>query len=265
MGDSGGGTIGEALARGLAGKTVLVTGASSGLGVHFTRLYARHGAHVLLAARRTDKLEALKSDIESAGGRATSHALDVSNPASIDALMDDLRDSGSVPDVLINNAGIASTALALNTSDDDWQSTIDTNLSGVFRVAKACAAAMVEAGKGGSVINVASILGLRVSAGLVSYAVSKAGVVQMTKVLALEWARHSIRVNAVAPGYFETDINSGYFKTEAGEAMIRRIPQRRIGNLQELDGLMLLLASDASSYMTGAVIPVDGGHLVSGL
>ena len=264
MGDTGD-TIGNALAHGLAGKTVLVTGASSGLGAHFARLYAGYGAHVLLAARRTDRLTGLKSEIESAGGKATSHALDVSDPASVDALFGDLQSGGTVPDVLINNAGIAHTALALKTSEDEWQSTIDTNLSGVFRVAKACAAAMVAAGKGGSLINIASILGLRVSAGLVPYAVSKAGVVQMTKALALEWARHGVRVNAVAPGYFETEINSGYFRTEAGEAMIKRIPQRRIGNLHELDGLMLLLASDASSYMTGAVIPVDGGHLVSGL
>ena len=257
--------IGEALASGLAGRIILVTGASSGLGAHFAKLYAGYGAHVLLAARRTERLAELKSDIKASGGKATSHALDVSDPSSVEALFGDLQAGGTVPDVLINNAGIAHTALALKTGEDDWQSTIDTNLSGVFRVAKACAETMVSAGKSGSVINIASILGLRVSAGLVPYAVSKAGVVQRTKALALEWARHSIRVNAVAPGYFETEINSGYFKTEAGEDMIRRIPQRRIGNLQELDGLMLLLASDASSYMTGAVIPVDGGHLVSGL
>jgi NAD(P)-dependent dehydrogenase (short-subunit alcohol dehydrogenase family) len=124
---------------------------------------------------------------------------------------------------------------------------------------------MVAAGKGGSIINVASILGVRVSGGVLPYTVSKAGVVQMTNALALEWARHGIRVNAVAPGYFETEINAGFFRTPAGEAMIKRIPQRRIGQMHHLDGVMLLLAGEASDYMTGTVIPVDGGHLVSGL
>jgi len=265
MGDSTNETVGGALARGLPGKTVLVTGASSGLGAHFARLYARYGAHVVLAARRADRLDGLKSEIETGGGAASAHALDVTDPDSVAALFAELQDADAVPDIVVNNAGVAGTALALKVGEDDWQNTIDTNLSGVFRVAKAGAEAMIGAGKGGSIINIASILGLRVSAGLVPYTVSKAGVVQMTKTLALEWARHAIRVNAVAPGYFETEINSGYFKTEAGEAMIRRIPQRRIGRLEELDGVMLLLAGDASGYMTGTVIPVDGGHLVSGL
>ncbi|MFN0264492.1 SDR family NAD(P)-dependent oxidoreductase [Tepidamorphus sp. 3E244] len=258
-------SIGEALARGLSGKTVLVTGASSGLGAHFARLYAGYGAHVVLTARRTDRLDALQDEISGSGGTASAHALDVLSPDSIAALFSDLVSSGHCPDVVINNAGVASAASALDVTDKDWNSTLDTNLTGVFRVAQAAAKAMAERGQGGSIVNIASILGLRVSQGLVPYSVSKAGVVQMTKALALEWARHAIRVNAVAPGYFETEINSGYFETEAGQAMIKRIPQRRIGNLAELDGVMLLLASDASSYMTGSVLAVDGGHLVSGL
>lgn len=191
--------------------------------------------------------------------------LDVVSPASVAALFAGLAETGRVPDVVLNNAGVADTALALDVDEEAWASVVDTNMSGVFRVAKAAAAAMLAAGKGGSIVNIASILGLRVSAGLVPYCVSKAGVVQMTKALALEWARHGIRVNAVAPGYFETEINSDYFRTDAGQAMVRRIPQRRIGRLEELDGVMLLLASEASSYMTGSVIPVDGGHLVSAL
>ena len=197
MGDD---SIGSALARGLAGRTVLVTGASSGLGAHFAKLYARHGAHVQVAARRLERLDALRSEIAAAGGSVGTYALDVSDPASIDALFEELTGANAVPDVLVNNAGIASTALSLDVGDDDWQATIDTNLTGVFRVARTAAKAMLAAGKGGSVINIASILGLRVAAGLVPYAVSKAGVVQMTKALALEWARHSIRVNSVAQG-----------------------------------------------------------------
>ena len=141
---------------------------------------------------------------------------------------------------------------------------LDTNLKGMFFLAQALAPGMRERG-GGSIINVASILGLRQAAGVVSYAVSKAGVIQLTQALALEWARHGIRVNALAPGYMETELNRHFWQSEAGQALIKRIPQRRLGQLHELDGPLLLLASDASRYMTGAVLAVDGGHLVSTL
>lgn len=257
--------IGDVLARGLDGRSVLITGASSRAGRAFCEVVRPARRHVVLAARRADRLKALKREIETGGGSASAHGLDVVSPASVAALFAGLAETGRVPDVVLNNAGVADTALALDVDEEAWASVVDTNMSGVFRVAKAAAAAMLAAGKGGSIVNIASILGLRVSAGLVPYCVSKAGVVQMTKALALEWARHGIRVNAVAPGYFETEINSDYFRTDAGQAMVRRIPQRRIGRLEELDGVMLLLASEASSYMTGSVIPVDGGHLVSAL
>jgi NAD(P)-dependent dehydrogenase (short-subunit alcohol dehydrogenase family) len=154
---------------------------------------------------------------------------------------------------------------ALDVAEADWSSVIDTNLKGAWLVAQHAARRMVHHDTGGSIVNIASILGLRVAGGVAPYAISKAGVVQMTKALALEWARHRIRVNALAPGYIETDLNEAFFASDAGKALIRRIPQRRLGEARELDGALLLLASDAGSYMTGSVIAVDGGHLVSGL
>ena len=258
-------TIGDALARGLGGRTVLVCGASSGLGAHFARLYARFGAHVIVTARRADRLDALVRDIAAAGGSASAHAMDVADRASIAQGFADIAASGRVADVLINNAGIAAREVALDLADDDWDATVETNLNGAFRVARAAAGAMIAAGKGGSIINTASILGLRVSAGVAPYAASKAALVQLTRALALEWARHGIRVNAVAPGYYDTDISGDFLSSERGQAMVKRIPQRRIGVPQDLDGVMLLLAGDASAYITGTVIPVDGGHLISAL
>ncbi len=166
--------------------------------------------------------------------------------------------------VLINNAGVTSTGAAIDMTESDWSSVIDTNLRGSWVVARQAAHGMIPHG-GGSIVNIASILGLRVAGGVAPYAISKAGVVQMTKALALEWARHRIRVNALAPGYFETELNDAFFASDAGKALIRRVPQRRLGQMPELDGPLLLLASEAGSYMTGSVIAVDGGHLVSGL
>jgi NAD(P)-dependent dehydrogenase (short-subunit alcohol dehydrogenase family) len=166
---------------------------------------------------------------------------------------------------VVNNAGIAQTKPAIELTEADWQNVMNTNLDGAWRVAQAGAKAMVAAGKGGSIINIASVLGLRVATHLLAYAAAKAALVQVTKALALEWARHGIRVNAIAPGYIETEINQGLFSTEAGQAMVKRVPQRRIGVPSDLDGALLLLASDAGSYMTGSVVVVDGGHVVNSL
>jgi NAD(P)-dependent dehydrogenase (short-subunit alcohol dehydrogenase family) len=244
----------------LTGRTALVTGASSGLGWRFAEALAEQGAHVVLAARRTERLDELKCQIEAAGGTATTVALDVTDRASIDAAFAAIGDAGLTADILVNNAGIAREAWALDMTPDDWSSVMDTNLDGVWFVAQAAARRMVEAGTGGSIVNIASLLGLRVSPTLSAYAVAKAGVVQMTKALALEWARHRIRVNAIAPGYVLTEINRHFFASDDAKPFIARIPQRRIAEPDELDGALLLLASPASSFMTGSVITVDGGH-----
>ncbi|MCY4757157.1 SDR family NAD(P)-dependent oxidoreductase [Pelomonas aquatica] len=243
----------------LAGKRALVTGASSGLGAHFAVLLAAHGAEVVIAARRMDSLADVARRVE-AHGVARCLRLDVTDAAS----RQELAAAAGPIDILVNNAGVVRETPALSHSEDDWDAVLDTNLKGMFFLAQALAPGMRERG-GGSIINVASILGLRQAAGVVSYAVSKAGVIQLTQALALEWARHGIRVNALAPGYMETELNRHFWQSEAGQALIKRIPQRRLGQLHELDGPLLLLASDASRYMTGAVLAVDGGHLVSTL
>lgn len=245
----------------LSGKTALVTGASSGLGAHFAGVLALAGATVILGARRETQLAEVAKTISDVGGRCSMVSLDVTSAASIGSLGDTL---GGV-DILVNNAGLVREAPALDQSEDDWDTVVDTNLKGTFLLSQAVASAMRERGSGGSIINIASILGLRQGGGVLPYAVSKAGVIQLTRTMALELARFGVRVNALAPGYVDTDLNRDFWATDAGKAMLRRIPQRRLGQLEDLDGPLLLLASDASSYMTGSVITVDGGHLVSTL
>ncbi|MEZ5656846.1 MAG: SDR family oxidoreductase [Sphingobium sp.] len=245
----------------LAGQTALVTGASAGLGTHFASVLAAAGADVIITARREAQLDQVASNIRAAGGTCSVERLDVADPVSVGAL-GTLLDN---VDILVNNAGIVRDAPALEQSEADWDAVINTNLKGMFMLATATARAMRARGKGGSIINIASILGLRQASGVLPYAVSKAGTIQLTKTLALEVARFGVRVNAIAPGYLDTDLNTGFWKSEAGKAMLRRIPQRRLGRLEDLDGSLLLLASEASAYMTGAVLTVDGGHVVSTL
>ncbi len=251
----------------LSGRTALVTGASGGLGAHFARVLARHGAAVVLAARRVDRLEGLAGEIAAAGGRAHAVAMDVTDPASVEAAVADAGDAlGTIVDLLVNNSGVAGRgARLLDLEDADVAGVLDVNLTGAFRVAKAVVLRLVGAGRPGSVVNVASILAFGTSPGVAPYAASKAGLAHLTRSMALEWARYGVRVNALAPGYVLTDINRDYFESDAGKAMIRRVPQRRLGEPSDLDGPLLLLASDASRYMTGAVLTVDGGHLCAGL
>ena len=249
----------------LAGQVALVTGASGGLGAHFAQVLATAGATVAVAARRDDRVAAVVSEIVSTGGRALAVSLDVTNLESVAGAFDVIEQDAGLVTVVVNNAGIVDGERALDVSESEWDRVIDTNLKGAWVVAQEAARRMIAANIGGSIVNIASILGFRVSGRIAPYAISKAGVVQMTKALALEWSRYNIRVNALAPGYVETDINREFLKSDAGAKLIRRIPQRRIGRPEDLDGSLLLLASDASGYMTGSIIPVDGGHLVSSL
>lgn len=249
----------------VVGKTVLVTGSSSGLGAHFARMLARVGYHVVLAARRIDALGALKAEIQGNDGKADIVAMDVADADAVEDAFTKIDGLALRIDVLINNAGLTHSKPALEISAAEWDRVVDTNLRGVFLVAQAVARRMKADEKGGSIVNVASILGHRVAGALSSYAASKAGVVRLTEALALEWARYGIRVNALCPGYIETDLNHDFFATDAGKALVKRVPQRRLGRPEELDGALLLLASDAGSFITGSSIVVDGGHLVSSL
>ena len=247
----------------LEGRVALVTGASGGLGSRFATTLARHGAPVVLAARRMEALQALAATIEARGGKALCVAMDVTDEASIDQVFAQAGAQFGPAQILVNNSGIAITSKLQDMRREQWQQVLDTNLNGAFMVAQRAARALREAGLGGSIINIASILALRVAMGLSAYAVSKAALRQLTRAMALEYARDGIRVNAIAPGYIETDINRDFFATAEGAAMQRRIPQRRLGLPADLDGPLLLLASSASAYMTGATLVVDGGHVLS--
>ena len=244
-------------------KRALVTGASGVLGAHFARTLAHAGMNVALAARRGDRLRATVDEIVSAGGVAIAVEMDVTDPVSVASAFAHVTDRWGGLDVLVNNAGIAATRPLIEQTEEDWSGVLDVNLSGCWRVGQAAAKLMAGSETGGVIINIASILGLRVATHVPAYVASKAGLIHLTRAMAAELARYRIRVNALAPGYIRTDINREFFQTKAGEALVQRIPQRRLGELDDLDGPLLLLASDASRYMTGVVIPVDGGHLCS--
>lgn len=249
----------------LSGRTALVTGASSGLGRHFAGVLARHGARVAVAARRFTALESLAQEICDVGGRALPITLDVTDATSVTSAVDAVFDALGPIDILVNNSGVTVSKPLLDIVPGEWDATLDTNLKGAFLVTTQVARRLRDAGRGGCVINVASILGLRQAGHVAPYAASKAGLVQLTKVMALELARFDIRVNAIAPGYFQTDLNREFLASDAGRALCKHVPQRRFGRPADLDGPLLLLASDASRYMTGAVLAVDGGHLTSTL
>ena len=244
---------------------ILVTGGSSGFGRHFAQFFASNGAKVTLAARRADALASVVAEISASGGKAQGVVLDVTLADKIDGAMKEAEATFGAIHAVVNNAGVTATKPALEQDERNWDSVIDTNLKGVWLVAQAAALRMIENKVKGSIVNIASILGLRVAGAVAPYAVSKAGVIQMTKALALEWARYGIRVNALAPGYFVTELNDDFFQSDHGQALIKRVPQRRLGQLDELNGPLLLLISEAGSFMTGSVVTVDGGHMVSGL
>jgi NAD(P)-dependent dehydrogenase (short-subunit alcohol dehydrogenase family) len=247
----------------LEGRIALVTGASSGLGRHFAKVLAAAGAKVAAAARRRDELSALAAEIEAAGGRAFAVGMDVKDRDSIKAAFDEVEAVLGTPEVIINNAGVAAQGWFADISEDDWRRVLDVNLDGVFRVGQEGARRMIAAGRSGSIVNIASVLGLGVLKSVAAYATSKAAVIQLTKVMALELARHGIRVNALAPGYVITDLNRDFLESDRGRQLVARIPLRRPAELAELDGPLLLLASGAGSYMTGSVLVADGGGLLA--
>lgn len=249
----------------LSGKLALVTGASSGLGLHFATRLAEAGCTVIIAARRKEKLDALASLLNQNGHTAHAITLDVADQTTSAKALNAVYENIGTPDILINNAGIAKPDRFLDAPANDTNDVFNVNQTSVWHISQHVCKQMIATEKSGSVINIASILGLDVLPGVGSYAVSKAAVVQMTKVMALELARYNIRVNAIAPGYFDTEINQGFLDSDAGQKIIKRVPFRRVGNLDDLTGLLYLLASEKNAYMTGAVIPVDGGHLVAGL
>lgn len=249
----------------LKGRRALVTGASSGFGQHFARVLARAGAEVAVAARRADRLSALVDQIVAEGGTAVAVSMDVTSRDSVNAAFEDLAARWGAADIVVNNAGVGASARALDCDDAEWTSVVDTNLRGAWMVAQEAARRMAAAKSGGSIINITSILASRVGVALAPYCASKAGLAHLTRALALEWARYGIRVNSIAPGYFSTEINADYLASEGGEKLRARVPFRRFGNYEDLDGPLLLLASDAGRYMSGAEIVVDGAHSCAAL
>jgi NAD(P)-dependent dehydrogenase (short-subunit alcohol dehydrogenase family) len=247
----------------MTGQVALVTGASSGLGVRFAQVLAETGAAVALVARRADRLAAVRADIEKAGGRAVAIAADVTDRAAMTRAFDAAEQAFGTVTVLVNNAGVVTSKRAVEVTEDEWRHVLTTNLDAVFFAAQEAARRMLAAGKGGAIVNIASMLGLRVAKGVAPYAVAKAGVIQLTRALALELVFKGIRVNAIAPGWIVTDLNRDYLASEAGAAIKREIPAGRFGEARDLDGALLLLASDAGRFINGETIVVDGGQVVA--
>ncbi len=246
------------------GKVALVTGASSGLGARFAKILAEAGAQVVLAARRVERLKELRAEIKSNGGAAHLVALDVTDYASIKSAIAHAETEAGPIDILINNSGVSSTQRLLDMTPEDYRYVMDTNLQGAFFVAQEAAKRMILRAKGDPsrqhrIINIASVAGLRVLSQIGVYCMSKAGVVQMTKAMALDWGRHGINVNAICPGYIETEINREYFQSEGGRKLIDMLPRKRIGYPEDLDGLLLLLSADESRFINGAIITADDG------
>jgi NAD(P)-dependent dehydrogenase (short-subunit alcohol dehydrogenase family) len=249
----------------LAGEVALVTGASSGIGRHFAELLAAAGAKVALAARRVDRLAEAGRDIAAAGGESLPISLDVTRSESVAAAVAKAEAELGPLTILVNNAGVVVSKPLFEHTEADWDYVVDTNLKGAWLVAREFAHHLVGLKRPGRIINITSVLGLRTIGRVPAYCAAKAGLTHLTHVLAMELARYGILVNALAPGYVETDFNRAFFQTEAGKALISRIPLKRLGQTEDLDGAMLLLASPAGAYLTGAVIAVDGGHGVAAI
>ncbi len=249
----------------LSGQVALVTGASSGIGRHLALLLAAAGAEVALAARRADRLAEAAGEIEAEGGRCLPVVLDVTRSDSVAAAIAEAEDRLGPLTLLVNNAGVVVSKPVLEHSEEEWDYVVDTNLKGAWLMAREFARHLVDRQRPGRIVNTASVLGSRTIARVPSYCAAKAGLIHLTHVLAMELARHGILVNALAPGYVETDFNRQFLASEAGKRLAARIPLRRVAQADDLDGAMLLLASPAGAYITGAVIAVDGGHAVAAI
>jgi 3-oxoacyl-[acyl-carrier protein] reductase len=248
----------------LSGRVALVTGASSGLGLRFAQVLAGAGAAVVLVGRRAERLAAVQAGIEATGGRAIAVGADVLDRRDMTRAFEQAQAAFGCVTVLVNNAGVAQHAgRALDLPEEEWRRVIATNFDAVFFWAQEAARRMLADGERGAIVNIASVLGFGVAKGTIAYAVAKAGIVQLTKALALELAFKGIRVNAIAPGWFVTDINRDYLTGEEGAAIKREIPVGRFGEEGDLDGALLLLASDAGRYIAGATLVVDGGQMVA--
>ena len=246
----------------LSGKVALVTGASSGLGRQAAIALAGAGAKVAVTARRIERLVALSEEIVKSGGQARPFALDVRDPKSVAEVARDAAAELGPIDILVNNAGVSVVKRPEDFTLEDYDFVQETNVRGPFLLAQAVAREMIRRGSGGKIINISSMMALRVTAKLTLYGMSKAAIAQMTKQMALEWARHDIQVNAICPGYIETEMNENHWHTESGKGMIAAMPRRRIGKPDVMDGLLLLLASAKSNYMTGSLIPIDDGQIM---
>jgi NAD(P)-dependent dehydrogenase (short-subunit alcohol dehydrogenase family) len=241
----------------LTGKTAFVTGATAGLGRHFAQVLAGAGAAVAISGRRIERLREVKADIESRGGRCAAVALDVTDASRVAAALDDAEAALGPIDILVNNAGMNAPGPAIDLATADFDKMIATDLRGPFLLARELARRMIARGKGGRIVNIASIGSFRVIPGAAAYCIAKAGLAMMTQCLAHEWARHDINVNAICPGFIETELNNEWFKSDKGQAQIRGFARRRLEREDDLDGLLLLLASDASRAITGSVLTAD--------
>jgi 3-oxoacyl-[acyl-carrier protein] reductase len=247
----------------LTGRVALVTGASSGLGARFAQVLAEAGAAVVLVARRAERLAAQAERIAMAGGKALAIAADVRERAAMAGAFDAAEAAFGPVDILVNNAGVAHADRAVELSEDEWRRVLGTNLDAVLFTSQEATRRLIALEKGGAIVNIASVLGLGVSKGVAAYAVAKAGVIQLTRALGLELASRGIRVNAIAPGWIVTDLNREYLGSEKGAAILKDIPLGRFGEDRDLDGVLLLLVSDAGRFMTGTTVVVDGGQVVA--
>lgn len=246
----------------LSGRVALVTGASSGLGAHFAQVLAGAGAKVACTARRTDRVQALARAIEEGGGTSCGCAIDVTDRTSIERAFDKVENTLGTVDILVNNAGATGPAPFPEMTQANWGPVLDVNLSGPFHVSQAMARRLIARGRPGAIINIASILGHLAYGNFTSYGTTKGALMHLTRYMALDLLPHGIRVNAIAPGYFPSEMTNPFFESEAGKKEIAALPARRLGRLEELDGPLLLLASDASTYMNGSVLTVDFGHSI---